>query len=85
MSVANDSTAVFEAALALPREKREQLVRELIVSLDRDRSQDPDYDHHWADEIERRWAAYERGEVQLIENDEAMLRIQQAIDRERQA
>jgi putative addiction module component (TIGR02574 family) len=79
MSVANDPNSVFGAALALPREKREQLVRELIVSLDQDRSKDPDYDRLWAEEIERRWSAYERGEAQAIDHDEAMRRIQNAM------
>jgi putative addiction module component (TIGR02574 family) len=85
MSVADDSAAVLGAALALPREKREQLVRELIVSLDREHTQDPNYDRLWAAEIERRWSAYEHGEVQVVENDEALRRFQQAIDRGRQA
>ena len=63
----------------------EQFVRELIVSLDREHTQDPNYDRLWAVEIKRRWSAYEHGEVLVVENDEALRRIQQAIDRGRQA
>jgi putative addiction module component (TIGR02574 family) len=85
MSLANDTSAIFDAALALPREKREELVRELVISLDADQSKDPDYDRLWAEEIQRRWAEYERGEVELVENDEAMRRIERAIQRGKQS
>ncbi len=85
MSLANDTLAIFDAALALPPEKRKELVRELVISLDRDVPKHPDYDRLWAEEIQRRWAEYEHGEVQLVENDEAMRRIEKAIQRGRQS
>jgi putative addiction module component (TIGR02574 family) len=85
MSIANDPSAVFAAALSLPREKREELAQELIISLDRDVPKHPDYDRLWAEEIQRRWAAYERGEVELVDNEQVMQRIEKAIERARQS
>jgi putative addiction module component (TIGR02574 family) len=85
MSLANDASAVFQAALALPLEKREELARELIISVDRDVPKHPDYDRLWAEEIQRRWAEYERGEVELIDHDEVMRRIEKVLQHGRQS
>ncbi len=85
MSLAPDTSAVFDAALALPLEKRKELARELIISLDRDVPKHSDYDQLWAEEIQRRWAEIERGDVETIDNDEAMRRIEKAIQRGRQS
>lgn len=53
---------------ALPREDRQQLVDELLASLN-----DPamaELDASWQAEIERRLAAYDRGEVQAVPAEE---------------
>jgi hypothetical protein len=84
MSTANDPTAVFAAALNLPLEKRKELAQELILSVDRDEPKDPDYDRLWADEIQRRWERYQRGEVELIDHEAVMKRLQDAVVRGRQ-
>lgn len=81
MSLAHDTAAVFDAALALPLEKREELAKELIISIDRDVPKHPDYDRLWAEELQRRGSEIERGEMELIEHDEAMRRIRNAIQR----
>jgi len=85
MSIANDTSAVFDAALALPREKREELVRQLVISIDADQPKHPDYDRLWAEEIQKRWAALESGEDPGIDHDEAMRRKHAAVERGRKA
>lgn len=52
----------------LPREERERLVDELLASLNEPASEE--LDAAWEGEIERRLAAYERGEVQSLSADE---------------
>jgi len=85
MSIANDMSAVFSAALALPRDKREELARQLIISIDADQPKHPDYDRLWAEEIQRRWAALESGEDPGIDHEEAMRRIDAAVERGRKS
>ncbi|HZZ28535.1 MAG TPA: addiction module protein [Pirellulales bacterium] len=85
MSLANDTSAVFEAALALPLEKREELAKELIISIDRDVPKHPDYDRLWAEEIQLRGEALASGEDPGIDNEEAMRRIQAAVERGRKS
>jgi hypothetical protein len=85
MSLANDPSSVFDAALALPLEKREELARELIISIDRDAPKHPDYDWLWAEEIQRRWAALQSGEDPGIDEDEANRRILEAVQRGRKS
>jgi putative addiction module component (TIGR02574 family) len=48
----------------LPREERERLVDELLVSLNEPAA--TELDAAWSAEIERRLAAYDRGEVQAL-------------------
>jgi putative addiction module component (TIGR02574 family) len=80
MSLANDASSIFDAALALPRNKREELARQLVISLEPEEPKDPDYDRLLGEEIERRWAAYERGEVQAVDWREALDRVDAELD-----
>jgi putative addiction module component (TIGR02574 family) len=52
----------------LPREERERLVDELLVSLNEPAT--AELDAAWNVEIERRLAAYDRGEVQALPAEE---------------
>ena len=52
----------------LPREERERLVDELLESLNEPAA--AELDAAWAAEIDRRLAAYDRGEVQALSAEE---------------
>lgn len=52
----------------LPREDRERLVDELLASLNEPAA--AQLDAAWSAEIERRLAAYDRGEIQALSADE---------------
>ena len=59
--------AVEAAALRLPPEARARLVKRLIESLDDDSEEDPgEVERAWEDEIKRRLAEYDAGNVQAI-------------------
>ncbi|MBM4039568.1 MAG: addiction module protein [Planctomycetes bacterium] len=61
---------VLEEALALSPEERADLAERLICSLDADWQRR--IDELWAAEVEARFDAYERGEVEAIPADEAI-------------
>jgi len=63
---------VLEEALALPAAERTKLAERLLSSLDPD-SQEP-LSEEWAEEIESRIAAFERGELEAIPAEEAFER-----------
>jgi putative addiction module component (TIGR02574 family) len=52
----------------LPREERERLVDELLESLNEPAA--AELDAAWSSEIERRLAAYDRGEIQALSAEE---------------
>jgi putative addiction module component (TIGR02574 family) len=85
MSLANDNTQVFDAALALSRNDREALVRKLVVSLDADQPKHPDYNRLWDEEIQRRGAALDSGQDAGIDESQADQRIREAIQRGRKS
>jgi putative addiction module component (TIGR02574 family) len=57
---------VRKEALALSQDDREFLAVELALSIQKD----PGYDEAWAAELNRRWAAVQSGEEELISIDE---------------
>jgi putative addiction module component (TIGR02574 family) len=59
---------VESAALELPVHERARLAERLLASLD----QDAAVEQAWADEIERRLAAYRAGELKAIDGDAVM-------------
>jgi putative addiction module component (TIGR02574 family) len=85
MSLATDTSAIFDAALALPREKREELVRQLVISLEPEEPKDPDYDRLLREELDRRWSAFERGEIQAVDWREALDQIDAELDARRRS
>jgi putative addiction module component (TIGR02574 family) len=60
--------AIEAAALQLSPAERARLVERLIASLDTD----PAVEQAWADEVERRNAEIERGEVSLLPGPETL-------------
>jgi putative addiction module component (TIGR02574 family) len=65
-------------ALALPEADRAELANRLLLSLEPDED-DLNHDAAWAEEIERRRQAFDRGETTASPWREAMGRIEQEI------
>lgn len=64
--------------LGLPEADRARIAHRLIVSLDETGPTDAGVEAAWLDEIKRRDAEIERGEVQTIPAEEAMCRAYEA-------
>lgn len=58
--------------LSLPQNERAQLAHRLIVSLDEDTHAEANVEAAWLEEVKKRDAEIERGEVQAIPYEEAM-------------
>lgn len=65
--------------LSLPQEERARLAHELIVSLDKDEQTEEGVEVAWLEEVKRRDAEIERGEVRTIPADEALRRAHEAL------
>lgn len=65
---------IIRAALALPPTARGELARKLVRSMEEDTQST--IDAAWADEIDRRIDAIERGEVELIPAEEVFASMQ---------
>ena len=63
----------------LPQAERARLAHRLIVSLDEDLPPDEGIEAAWIEEIKRRDAEIERGDVQTIPAEEAMRRVTEAL------
>jgi hypothetical protein len=73
------STAdILHAALSLSPEQRGEIAHQLILSLDREPSDD-DVDRAWASEINRRRQAIREGRTTLRDWDEALTAMRQSI------
>jgi putative addiction module component (TIGR02574 family) len=57
---------LYEEAMQLPGDQRELLAYRLLDCLEKD----PGYDEYWEQELRRRDAEVESGEVELLEWDE---------------
>ena len=66
-----DNVEILEKALRLPPEDRFVIVEGLLKSLN---VPDPDLDRVWADEAERRLAAYRNGELPATPIDDVFSR-----------
>ncbi|MCR4320044.1 MAG: addiction module protein [Candidatus Brocadiaceae bacterium] len=55
---------VFDEALSLPAETRVVLIEKLLISLNLPTQ--PEIDHLWAEEAERRISQIDKGEVRLV-------------------
>ena len=68
---------VCKAALTLPLEDREQLTAELCRSIEEEQKE---IEQSWLEEVKRRIASFERGEMQLIDHEEVMKRIDRQLE-----
>jgi putative addiction module component (TIGR02574 family) len=67
-----NSAKVVSDALSLPPRSRAKLAEQLFESLDDPKQKE--IDHLWADEVEDRIDAYERGELKAIPGQEVFRR-----------
>ena len=70
---------IEQELLNLPQAERARLVHRLIVSLDEDVPPDEGIEAAWLEEIKRRDAEIERGDVRMIPSEEAMRRVSEAL------
>ena len=70
---------IEQELLHLPQAERARLAHRLIVSLDEDLPPDEGIEAAWIEEIKRRDAEIERGDVQTIPAEEAMRRVSDAL------
>ena len=68
-----NSAKVISDALSLPPRSRAKLAEQLIESLDDPKQKETD--RLWADEVEDRIDAYERGELKAIPGEEVFRRM----------
>ena len=71
-------TELLEHVLELSPTQRAAIAQRILESLEPEEA-DSDADKAWADEIERRVAAYDRGETASVDAGEAVERIRQAL------
>lgn len=76
MAVAGD---LIDQLMHLPADDRADLARRLLVSLE-GAEVDPNLDESWEAEIERRLAAFDRGESKAVDWREAVERARAAMD-----
>jgi hypothetical protein len=67
-----------EQVLNLPLERRAELIRRLILSLEATES-DPDAERLWEVEIERRLAGIDSGEAKLLDWRESVARARKSL------
>jgi putative addiction module component (TIGR02574 family) len=70
---------IEQELLHLPQAERARLAHRLIVSLDEDLPPDDGIEAAWLEEVKRRDAETERGDVQTIPAEEAMRRVSEAL------
>lgn len=70
---------IEQELLSLPEAERARLAHRLMVSLDEDVRADEGVQAAWLEEVKRRDAEIERGEVQAIPAEEAMRRAHEAL------
>ena len=71
--MSRDFKDIAAAALELPRSSRAELASQLLDSLD-DLSEE-ESDQLWAEEAERRYAAYQAGDMEAVPADEVLARL----------
>jgi putative addiction module component (TIGR02574 family) len=68
-----NSAKIVSDALLLPPRSRAKLAEQLLESLDDPKQKE--IDRLWADEVENRIDAYERGELKVIPGEEVFRRL----------
>ena len=72
---------VLKQAMELPASQRCAIAQRLLESLEPTDATQKEIEDAWGLEIEKRAAAYDRGEIQSIDGREAIDRIRQSIQR----
>jgi putative addiction module component (TIGR02574 family) len=72
---------ILEQAMELPAEERELIAVRLLGSLKPSDPEQKEIDDAWAEDIERRASAYEKGEVESVDAREAIERIRKTLRR----
>ncbi|HEX6986060.1 MAG TPA: addiction module protein [Planctomycetaceae bacterium] len=80
-----DRDAIAREALALPPEDRAYVADVLERSLDPGPFATPEIAEAWSKEIDRRIAAYDRGETRAIDMETALDQIREALAKRREA
>lgn len=70
---------IEQELMSLSPKERARLAHELIVSLDQDEQTEEGVEAAWLEEVKRRDAEIERGEVQTIPANEALRRAHEAL------
>jgi putative addiction module component (TIGR02574 family) len=65
--------------LKLPVDRRAELVRALILSLDADQEADPEIQQAWIEEAERRYQDYVDGKTTPVPGEEAFRRVRASL------
>ena len=78
------SQAIIDAALALPREERVELIQRLFRTIDYEKDIDwslfdPDFREALIMECNRRWEEYERGEAAPVPHETVMEEIRTSL------
>ena len=71
---------VFDEALSLPAETRVLLIEKLLISLNLPTQ--PEIDHLWAEEAERRISQIDKGEVRLVPGEKVFADIRKKYRRQ---
>ena len=74
------SEDILEQLLSLPEETRARLAQQLLESLEPHNERNRQL---WADEVERRLEAYERGELKAIPGEEVFARLREKFPKRR--
>jgi putative addiction module component (TIGR02574 family) len=70
---------VLKHAMELPASQRSAIARRLLESLEPADADEDEVAQAWADEIEARAAAYDRGETQSVDGREAIEQIRRSL------
>ena len=71
---------VFDEALSLPAETRVMLIEKLLISLNLPTQ--PEIDHLWAEEAERRISQIDKGEMRLVAGEKVFADIRKKYRRQ---
>jgi hypothetical protein len=82
--MSTDASPIFDAAMGLPDSIRGDLAARLIASLDSSHPPVPERSHaEWLRILQERSAAIERGDAILVDGEDALARMREAVARAR--
>jgi putative addiction module component (TIGR02574 family) len=73
-TMSGQATSALEAIMALPPEERVEVVEQILAHLDaeEERADQTEIDAAWVQESERRYQAYQRGEMKSVPIEEVL-------------